>query len=948
MKVEKLFTKNLTEDIFGAEFKKISVEIKSTEANSFFTTIEVEVPSFWSKQATDILVQRFFRKTDVPVITKKISENSIPQWLQKSEADMEELEKLPLNQRFTGEFSAKQVFTRLAGAWTYWGYKLDYFDSEESAKNFFDEICYILCHQIAAPHSPQWFNSGLHWAYGIKDEAQGHFYFDESMQMVRNATSAYERPHSHSCFIQGVEDNLLRKDGILDLVVKEARLSKYGSGSGTNFSNLRAKGEAISSGGVSSGLISFLKISDTTAGVINSGGIARLVPQRVILDADHPDIEEFVSWKLKEEQKVISLITGSKINHQVLQLILNICKEFEGSLEDKINIDKNSKLKSVLSIAKSLMIPEKFIRSVLLLAKQEIYTLDFDTFMIALGNESYNTVAGQNSTTTVSVSNLFLEKVLNDEKWDLINRVDGSTAKSINAKDLWRKINYSVWSCTEPNLQYDDTINQWHTCPVDGKIKGSNVHAEYLFLDDTACGLASINLMHFRNQDTTFNTNNFSYVVSLLTLALGICVSMSEYPSEKIAEFSNKFRPIGISYCNMSALLMSMGLAYDSEVGRNTAAAISSLLTSKAYETSSIIAKKKGSFDGYEKNASNMLRVLQNHRKVAYGKTEEYEGITIIPTPLNHSYINDKNLLNQVLSSWDKAIELGTEFGFRNAQVSSIALASSISVLMDCSTVGIEPEYALVKYKSQENGNYSKVINEEVLLALEVLKYNEEEILDISKYMTGYKTLKDAPAVNHESLKVKGFSEIELEKIENTLNNIANIEFAFNIPILGEDFCVNKLGIPIDNFKNPNFSVLQYLGFLKKDIIEANIYVTGSMGLEKARSLKKEHLSIFDCSVPNGARGVRALSLESHINMMTSIQPFISGGIAKTIILSKDSTIEDCSKAYIDLWQKGAKLANLFIEGSRLSQPVQNSILDSDKIKSVSLESILQELTTEN
>ncbi|MCL2567377.1 MAG: vitamin B12-dependent ribonucleotide reductase [Alphaproteobacteria bacterium] len=944
MKVERLFTVQQGADAFAAEFKTVAVEVRNLKGDSLFSTIDVEVPSMWSKSAVDILAKRFLRGSGVPSITKKVAESNVPQWLQKSEPDMEALEKLPLAQRFTGETSAKQVFTRLAGAWTYWGYKLDYFDSEESAKNFFDEMCYILCHQIAAPHSPQWLNSGLHWAYGICDENQGHFYFDESMQTVCKTTSAYERPHSHSCFIQGVEDNLLREEGMLDLVLKSARLSKFGSGSGTNFSNIRGKGEPISSGGVSSGLISFLKIFDTTTGAINSGGITRLTPQRVVLDADHPDIEEFVSWKLKEEQKGISLITGSQINHQILQLILTTVQEFDGSIEDKIDIDKNIKLKNVLSVAKSLMIPEKLIKNVLLLAKQNIYTLDFDIFLATTGIDSYNAVIGQSSNTTVAVSNLFLEKVLNEEKWNLINRIDGSRAKSINAKDLWDKISYSVWSCADPNLHFEDTINQWHTCLEDGRIRGSNSFAEYLFLDDTACGLASINLMRFRNHDATFNTVNFSYVVSLFTLALGICVSMSEYPSEKIAELSNKFRPIGLSYCNMGALLMSLGLAYDSTEGRSMAAAVSSLLTSKAYEASSIIAKKKGPFDGYAKNSSHMLRVLQNHRRAAYGKTAGYEGITIAPMPLNHDSIADKNLLAELLKSWDKVIELGTVFGFRNAQVSCITANSATNVLMDCATFGLEPEFALVKHKPQENGSYSKVINEEVLLGLKMLQYTEEEILDIAKYMTGYKTLKNAPALNHESLKSAGFSEVELDKIENTLSNIANIEFAFSIPILGEEFCVHTLGIPKDNFKDPNFSLLQHIGFLSKDIIEANIYVVGSMGLEKAPSMKKEHIHIFDCSTPNGMRGVRSLSLQAHIGMSVAVQPFISGGINKTIILDKNSTIADCGRAYMNLWQKGAKVASLLVDGSKLSQPVKNSILDNDKIKKITMQDIFSKV----
>ncbi len=947
MKIERLFTKNHTDDVFATHFKTISVEIKSDSADSLFSTMDVEVPEFWSKLAVDVLAQNYLIKSSVPRITKKIVENGIPEWLQKNEAHIEALNELPENIRYLGETSAKQVFVRLAGAWTYWGYKLSYFDSEESAKIFFDEMCYILCHQIASPHSPHWFNMGLHWAYGIAGDYQGHFYYDESIKTVCKTLSSYERPQSHSCFIQGVEDNLLREDGLLDLIVKEARLFKYGSDSGTNFSSIRAKGEQISSGGVSSGLMSFLKMGDISTGIMNSGGGLKLASKRVLLDVDHPEIEDFISWKLKEEQKIVSLVTGSKINHKILQLILSTCEEYNGTLNDKIDINLNVKLQEVLSIAKSLMVPEKFIRKVLLLARQGIYTLDFDIFITSMDSESYKSVSGQNSNNTVVVSNTFLTKLLaeekGEEKFDLINRGNGKVTKIVNARDLWKKINYSTWSCTEPSLNFDDAINDWHTCINDGRIKGSNTNGEYLFLDNTSCGLASINLLHFRKNDASFDTDRFSYVVSLFTMMLGICVSMTEYPSENIAELSNKYRPIGLSYCNMASYLMSLGLPYDSEQARNLAAAISSLLTSKAYETSAIIAKKKGSFEYYDRNASNMLRVLKNHRCVAKGDLKQLDGVSIAPIPLNHNLISDKNLIKEVLNSWDKAIELGENYGFRNAQVTSIA-GGIISILMDSSTSGIEPEFALVKYKRLEDGSYSKEVNSEVLFALEVLGYSVEEIQDISNYMIGYKTLVNSPAINHESLKAKGFSEIELEKIEQVLsNNISNIEFVFNIPILGEAFCVEKLGVEKEKFKDPNFSLLQFIGFSKEEIINANIYVTGSLGLEKAPSLKAEHVPIFDCSIPNGKRGVRFLSWKAHIDMLASVQPFISGGISKTIILSKYSLIDDCSDAYLYAWKKGVKSASLFIEGSKLFQPTKDNILDDNNIKEFDFIKILQE-----
>ncbi len=945
MKIKRVFTVNCVNDIFSAKFKKISVEIKSSNLSSLYKTVEVEVPDFWSKSATDLLVGKYLKKTGIPSVTKKIIEKDVPEWLQKSEADIDYLNKLPEEQRYIGENSAKQIFIRLAGAWTYWGYKLNYFDSEQSAKIFFDEVCYILCHQISAPHSPHWFNVGINWAYGILGESQDYFYFDENTKKIIKSKNSYEKPQTNSCFIQGIEDDLFKENGFLDLIKKESKLLQHGSGSGTNFSSIKSKGEPVRNNEISFGLMSFLKVKDINAGLMNSLETVKKTSKRILLDVDHPEIEDFISWKLKEEQKLVSLVTGSEINHKILQLVLKVCEEYDGSNEEKIDINVNKKLRDILSIAKSLSVPGKFIRRVLLLAKQQIFSLDFDSFSVLLDSESYRTVSGQNSKNTVVVSNLFLNTVLNNKKWNLINRTDGSISKTVDSYKLWEKINYSVWSCMDPSLHYDDTINDWHTCSIDGKIKGSNTYSEFLFLDDTSCGLVSINLLKFRKKDATFDVEKFSHVVSLFTIMLDICVSMTGYPSEKIANLSNKYRPIGLGYCNMASYLMSLALPYDSEKARNLSATISSLLTAKSYETSSFIAKKKGSFDRYKENSSNMLRVLRNHRRASNGEKTGYEGLSTLPVSLDSSLVDDKNLIKEVLKSWDSVIVLGEQFGFRNAQVTLVALADNISILMDCSTTGIEPEFALVKYKYLEKERYSKVVNPEVLLALEILGYTDEEILDISNYMTGYKTLLNAPSINHKTLKNKGFTEIELEKLENVFsNNISNIEFAFNIPILGEDFCVNKLGIKKENFKDPNFSLLQYLGFNKDEVLNANIYVTGSRGLEKAPSLKRKHVNIFDCSVPCGMRGTRYLSWQAHVNMLAAVQPFLSGGVCKNIMLSKDSNIIDCSNVYMEAWKKAAKTALIYIGGSKLFQPLQENILNDDKIKGFDLIEVLQKI----
>ncbi len=940
MKIDKLFTDGKT-DCYGVSFKISNSDIKSTDGRSLFKSIDVEVPDTWSQISIDILVQKYFRKNSVPACLKKVQEKGIPEWLQRSEADKDALLNLPENERYIGEVSVKQVFRRIAGGWTYWGYKLGYFDDENSAKNFFSEIQYILCNQIAAPNSPQWFNTGLHWAYGIDSEAQGHYFFDEQLQEIIPSKSAYERPQPHACFIQSISDNLVNSNGIMELVLKESRLFKYGSGTGTNFSTIRGKGESLSGGGRSSGVMSFLKVGDVAAGAIKSGGITRRAAKMVILDVDHPDVEDFISWKLKEEQKVVSLITGSKINHKVLELILKSCEVYQSdsklSENDRFNIELNKKLYRALSIAKALMVPEKFVDRVMQLAKQGVFTLDFATFSTAWDSESYYTVSGQNSNNSVSVTNNFLYSVENDEDWQLINRVDKSVAKSVKASDIWNKIVYSAWSCADPGLQYSDTINQWHTCPVEGAIRASNPCSEYLFLDDTACNLASINLIRFRKSDGSFDTDTFEFVIRLFILALEISVAMAQFPSQRIAYLSYKYRTLGLGYANIGAYLMSIGIPYDSEEGRNICAAITSILTAVAYSVSSEIAKEKGTFLGYQDNSENMLRVIRNHRRAAYSLVDEYEGLAIKPIALNTNLLKDYNLANKARTSWDVALLLAKRHGFRNAQVTCIAPTGTIGLLMDCSTTGIEPDFSIIKYKNLAGGGYFKIINNTVTMGLKYLGYSTHDLEKIINYIIGHKTIKEAPYINHNTLKAKGFSESEITKIETALPNIFNIEFAFNTHILGEDFCSNVLGIELDKLKNPNFSLLQAIGFSREQITDANIYLTGSMGVEGCDLIKEEHLAVFDCANICGVRGTRFLSYESHVKMLAAAQSFISGGISKTINMPATATIKDCSEAYKLAWQLGVKAAALYVDGSKLSQPLQSSLLDDDSLSSYDL-----------
>ena len=620
MKIERKFTKRGESPYKGIAFKKVRSEIRNPDGSIIFKLNDVEVPIKWSQVATDIIAQKYFRKKGIPKYLRKISEKNIPDWLSKSELDKNKLKKVDEKERFSGEKSSKQVFDRIAGTWTYWGWKGKYFDTEEDARSFYDELRYVLCQQMAAPNSPQWFNTGLNWAYGVNGPAQGHFYVDHQTEKIRLSETAYEHPQPHACFIQSVSDDLVKEGGIMDLWVKEARLFKYGSGTGSNFSSLRGDGETLSGGGKSSGLMSFLRIGDRSAGAIKSGGTTRRAAKMVVVDVDHPDIEEFIDWKVKEEQKVASLVVGSKICQKHLKEIMDACWNNELDNKKKFDPKNNSILKGKIIDAKKSTVPENYIQRILEFAKQGFRSIEFKTYNADWDSEAYLTVSGQNSNNSIRVTNDFLNSVIDDKEWNLIRRTDKKVHKSINAKDLWEKIGYSAWSCADPGIQYDTTINEWHTCPKSGRINASNPCSEYMFLDNTACNLASINLIEFLDKNGKFQIDNFKHIIKLFTLVLEISVMMAQFPSKEIAELSYEFRTLGLGYANIGGLLMHQGYSYDSDEGRAICATITALMTGESYNISSKIAEELGPFQKFKENKEDMIRVISNHKNAAYGK----------------------------------------------------------------------------------------------------------------------------------------------------------------------------------------------------------------------------------------------------------------------------------------------------------------------------------------
>ena len=928
MRIERRFTSERTGAYGEMTFTTTASEIRNPDGTVVFHSDAVEVPEGWSQVASDVIAQKYFRKAGVPARLRRLREKGVPEFLWRSVADEEALAALPEGERYLGEVSARQVFDRLAGAWAYWGWKGGYFSNEEDARAYHDEMRFMLARQMAAPNSPQWFNTGLHWAYGIDGPSQGHFYVDARTGKLVKSDSAYEHPQPHACFIQSVSDDLVNEGGIMDLWVREARLFKYGSGTGTNFSSLRGEGERLSGGGKSSGLMGFLKIGDRAAGAIKSGGTTRRAAKMVICDMDHPDIEAFINWKVIEEQKVASLVAGSKMHEQKLNAVFAAIREWDGTAEDATDPAKNEALKGAIWAAKRAMIPETYVNRVLQYARQGFDSIEFPTYDTDWDSEAYVTVSGQNSNNSVRVTDAFLQAVRMNADWALLRRTDGKVARSVKARDLWDQVGHAAWACADPGIQFHDTVNAWHTCPADGAIRGSNPCSEYMFLDDTACNLASMNLLSFWGE-AGFDAEGYVHATRLWTVTLEISVLMAQFPSREIAQRSHDYRTLGLGYANIGGLLMSMGLGYDSDQGRALCGALTALMTGVSYATSAEMAGELGAFPAYARNAEHMLRVIRNHRAAAHG-AGRYEAVNVAPVALDAANCPSARLVEMARAAWDRALELGQRHGYRNAQATVIAPTGTIGLVMDCDTTGIEPDFALVKFKKLAGGGYFKIINRSVPAALDALGYGSAQIEEIIAYAVGHASLGNCPGINHASLTGHGFGPRELEKVEAALASAFDIRFVFNQWTLGEEFCRQTLGIPAEKLNDPGFDLLRHLGFTKAQIDAANDHVCGTMTLEGAPHLSPAHYPVFDCANACGKRGTRYLSVDSHIRMMAAAQSFISGAISKTINMPNSASIADALAAYELSWSLGIKANALYRDGSKLSQPLAAALVEDD------------------
>ncbi len=934
MKFRRIFTANLSNPLDGIEFENRTSQLRNLDGTSGSSSITIRVPSDWSQMASDILAQKYVRKADIPAATVRVSEPGIAPWLQRSIPDETVLASMDEHARFGTETDARQIFHRIAGCWTYWGVKSGTFDDEQ-AHIFYDEMVYLLAHQMAAPNSPQWFNTGLNWAYGISRPQRGHYRVNPDTRVCEEVEDPYAYPQAHACFIQTVEDDLCGKDGIMELWQKEARLFKFGSGTGSNFSRIRGVDEPLSCGGKSSGLLSFLAIGDAAAGAIKSGGTTRRAAKMVCLDADHPDIESFVRWKRTEEEKVAALVAGSQITHKFVEQMNRDVEAARHELgENAADPHQNSALRHTLRDAVTAGVPEALLYRTLLALKNHTPQPEIKTFSASWEGNAYQSVGGQNANNSVRLNAKFMDALEHDGIWSLTRRTDGAISRTIRAKDLWNEIAYNAWACADPGLQFDTTINDWHTCPKSGPIRASNPCSEFMFLDDSACNLASINLVKFMREDGSFDTEKFEAAVILYTVALDITVTMAQYPSQKIAQQSFDFRPLGLGFANLGSLVMRFGFPYDSHQARALAAAISSITTAVSYRTSALLAHKLGTFDAYGINAEDMKRVIRNHRRAAYlVPRDAYENLSVPPSLPPENAFN-REILEFGRKIWDDVLKYGDEYGFRNAQVTCIAPTGTIGLLMDCDTTGVEPDFALVKFKKLVGGGYFRIINTAIPQAMHRLGYSDEQTLDVQHYILGHATLDGAPGIHHNALRMLGFDTAALEAIDNAIKSAFDIHFAVTPHVVGLDLCRTRLKVPEDKLNDPNFDLLTFLGFTQNQISQANLYAFGTMTIEGAPHIRPEHLAVFDCANRCGELGTRFIPAMAHVTMMAAIQPLISGAISKTINFPGDASVADIEHVHHQSWKLGLKAIAIYRDGSKLSQPLNSTkIFDFESLK---------------
>jgi ribonucleoside-diphosphate reductase alpha chain len=806
--VERRYTSGTETGFEAVTWEARKSVITNPDGSVVFKMEGAEIPATWSQLATDIVVSKYFRKAGLH------------------------------GDKHQGEESVRQVVHRIAHTIRRAGEDFGgYFATKKDADAFEAELTYLMVHQYGAFNSPVWFNCGLWHEYEIEGSG-GNWAWDPQTDTIGETTTAYQNPQCSACFIQAVNDDLM---SIYDLMKSEARLFKYGSGTGSNFSNIRGKQEKLSGGGTSSGLMSFLEVFDRAAGSTKSGGTTRRAAKMVCLDMDHPEIKDFILWKMREEKKAQALIAQG-------------------------------------------------------------FDSDFN-------GEAYKTVSGQNSNNSIRITDDFIKAALAGGSWQTIARTTKEVVESHDASELWNLIAESAWGCADPGVQYDTTINKWHTCPNTSRINASNPCSEYMFLDDSACNLSSLNLTKFLSEDGKFDVEGYRHAVEIFFTAQEILVDFSSYPTQNIAKNSHDYRPLGLGYANLGTLLMLLGVPYDSDKGRAISAALTAILCGHAYVQSAKMAASKEPFPGYAKNREPMLRVMRMHQEAAYAI---------------HRDACPEELWRAAVEDWENAVRLGEQHGYRNAQATVLAPTGTIGLLMDCDTTGVEPDFALVKFKKLAGGGYFKIVNQSVPSALARLGYSEVQIREIVAYVSGTNTLLGAPHVNRASLKERGFTDEDLTKVEQAIPGVFDLQLAFGPWILGKE-TYDRLGVSAEKMSQPGFNLLRYLGFSDTAITEAGDVIVGRMTIEGAPYLRPEHYAVFDCANRCGRTGERFLAPMSHVHMMAAVQPFLSGAISKTVNLPNDATVDEVREIYEEGWKLGLKAVALYRDGCKASQPLSSS-----------------------
>lgn len=886
MRVERYFTSE-EQDVFACvNYRTISIEICHDVAAHRLCIPHFEIPQNWSDDAARHLAHQFARRKGVPEKTATIVEEGVPDWLQRH---------VPIpDTAMGGETSIKQMVRRLVGAWTYWGWNQGYFDTESDARAFYDEHCFLILTQRAMPAAPQWQNTGLNWAYGLSARSSGNYYVDAESGELCESECSYERPQHHHYFIQGAHDAISGKGGIADLLQQEMRVFRHGSSSGCNLSQLRSSVETLSSGTPCAGVIPFLDIGDQAALALAREYDAK--SRLSLIDDDHPDVQRLLRRRMASHREQIATSiagAGQHLHYQWLQQAVANCPDPKA---DPYHPAQNTALRDAIKKLEARQVSPLLLQRYL----SELRAGGSDIrgrSEFALSSESAGRAPHRLG---LRLSDDFMRQSLMGGEWPLKSRTDQKTTSQLDASALLDEAAYFNWLTGDGLIAFRDNINRWNGCKAAGEIRATSPGGEFAFLDNTACDVAIINVYALlKDASGEMDLAALEQTVRLQTIMCDIAISMAQFPSPQIALNSYRLRPIGLSFCNLSALLMAMGYAYDSSEGRSIAAAISAIITGKGYATSAEIARELGSFESFSEMREGMMQLMWQHHEAAFGRTQHLGTAEICPPVIDHSLLPDDGELSETVQRvWDQAMISGDEFGYSNAQISLIGANPNAAKLMDALSAGIDPIWHFAT---------SPACAQQALESgLTQLGYEGAQIESISAYVFGRRQMLHASEINSDTLLARGFGEAELELIEEALARGMDVHSAFDPLHLGERFCREVLHLSDAQLYDANFKLLYHLGYDEEAVEAFERSVCGHHSVEGAPFLSEEDYAVFALANPN-MDGSNRISVEAQILMAASIQPYISGGIAQQIVTPNDCSIRQ-HRHYIQMaWQLGLK-----------------------------------------